>query len=179
MKGLRVASRYASSLLDLALEQKKEDAIAKDMETILKTIDESHDFEVFLHSPVIQASKKAEIITSIFKGKVEEMSLKFLALVANSRRENILEVMANEFIAQYKKHKNILVTEVISATKIDATIEKSLKEKIKAIHSGEIEMKNQVDESLIGGFILRIGDQQVDASVSRKLNDLKKVFSAN
>lgn len=179
MKGLRVASRYASSLLDLALEQKKEDAIAQDMETILKTIEDSHDFEVFLASPVVPASKKASILADIFKDKVDDLTLRYLDLVAKSRRENILEVLAKEFISQYKAHKNILVAEVISAAKIDATIEKSLKEKIRAIHSGEIEMKNQVDESLIGGFILRIGDQQVDASIARKLSDLKKVFNAN
>lgn len=179
MKGLRVASRYASSLLDLALEQKKEDAVASDMEMLLKTIDESQDFEVFLSSPVVEASKKVDIITAIFKGKVEELSLKFFVLIAKNRREGILGTIAQQYIDQYKTHKNILVADVISAAKIDAKIESSLKEKIKAIHKGEIEMRNQVDPDLIGGFILRIGDRQVDASIARKLNDLKKVFNAN
>ena len=179
MKGLRVANRYASSLLDLALEQKKEDAVASDMEMLLKTIDESHDFEVFLSSPVIDASKKVDVITSIFKGKVDELSLNFLTLIAKKRREGVIAMIAQEYINQFKAHKNILVADVISAAKIDAKIESSLKEKIKVIHNGEIEMRNQVDPELIGGFILRIGDQQVDASIARKLNDLKKVFNAN
>lgn len=179
MKGIRVANRYADSLLDLAIEKKNEDKVAADIKLLQETIQNNRDFAVMLQSPVVPDAKKAEILSLVFKGKVQDITINFFNLIVNNGRSKILSLIATQFEHLYKTNKNILVTEVISATKMDKTLEKELRAKIGTIHKGEIEMKQTVDASLIGGFILRIGDRQVDTSISRKLKDLKKVFSEN
>jgi F-type H+-transporting ATPase subunit delta len=90
-----------------------------------------------------------------------------------------MKEIAGEFVAQYKQYKNILTAVITSAVGIDKTVKAKVLELVKQTTKGEVELVEKVDKDLIGGFILTIGDKQVDASVSRKLNDLRKAFSVN
>jgi F-type H+-transporting ATPase subunit delta len=169
-----VASRYAKSLLDLAVEKGQLDAVYADMLQVREVAGGSREFITFLNSPVIKTDKKIAVLKSIFEGKVNALTLAFLTIVANKRRESVIPEMAASFIDQYKAHKNILTAVVTSAQGLDAATRQKALDLVKAQMNGEIELVEKTDANLIGGFILKIGDKQVDRSVARQLSNLKK-----
>lgn len=169
-----VASRYAKSLLDLAVEKGQLDAVYTDMLQVKAVSDASKDFILFLNSPIIKSDKKIAAIKAVFEGKLNPMSLGFLTIVASKRRESVIPEMAESFIEQYRTHKNILTAVVTSANGLDAATKQKALELVKTQLNGEIELVEKTDANLIGGFILKIGDKQLDKSVSRQLSNLKK-----
>lgn len=169
-----VASRYAKSLLDLAVEKGQLDAVYADMIQVSEIAGESRDFTNFLNSPVIKTDKKIAVLKSLFEGKLSALTLGFFTVVASKRRESVIPEMAESFIEQYRAHKNILTAVVTSASGLDATTRQKALDLVKSQLKGEIELVEKTDPKLIGGFILRIGDKQIDRSVSRQLTNLKK-----
>lgn len=174
-----VASRYAKSLLQLAVEKGQLEKVYADMLFVQDVCEKHKDFVSFLNSPIINTDKKLAVLKEIFKGHLNEMSLNFFIILANKRREMYMGDIAKSFVAQYKEHKNILTAVITSASGIDATVKAKVLELVKQTTKGEVELVEKVDKDLIGGFVLRIGDKQVDASVSRKLNNLRKTFTEN
>lgn len=169
-----VASRYAKSLLDLAVEKGQLDAVYADMLQVREVAGGSREFITFLNSPVIKTDKKVAVLKSIFDGKLTELTSGFLTLVANKRRESVIPEVAASFIDQYRTHKNILTAVVTSAHGLDAATRQKALDLVKTQLNGEIELVEKTDPNLIGGFILKIGDKQIDRSVSRQLSNLKK-----
>lgn len=174
-----VASRYAKSLLQLAVEKGQLEKVYADMLFVQSTCDKHHDFVRFLNSPIINTDKKLAVLKEVFAGHISEMTVGFFVILANKRREMYMGDIAKSFIEQYKEHKNILTAVITSAAGIDTTVKTKVLELVKQTTKGEVELVEKVDKDLIGGFVLRIGDRQVDASVSRKLNDLRKAFTEN
>lgn len=173
MKSTKSAGRYAKALLELALDQKKIEVIESNMQQILTVAEEAHDFQVFLNSPLIKVDKKIEVIKSIF-GNFDALSISFLELVSNNGRESYITEIAHSFLNQLKEHRGIVPVTIISAQKLDAKTKEQITSKISASIQGTLEITENVDESLIGGFIVRMGDHQIDASVSNQLNRLKQ-----
>jgi F-type H+-transporting ATPase subunit delta len=171
-----IATRYSKSLLDLALEKGQLELVYKDMQLVNSVCHENRDFVMMLESPVIKTDKKQEVLQAIFNSKISEVSLAFLNLIAEKRRERTVPQIAESFIDQYKTHKKILTAVITSVGGIDAVIRAKVLDLVKATSDGEVELIEKTDKKLIGGFVLRIGDKQVDASISRKLNDLRKNF---
>lgn len=169
-----VASRYAKSLLDLAVEKGQLDAVYADMLHVKEVAAGSKDFVTFLNSPVIKTDKKVAVLNTLFEGKLSDLTLKFLIIVASKRRESVIPEMASAFIDQYKAQKNILTAVVTSASGLDEATRQKALDLVKSQMKGEIELVEKTDPSLIGGFILKIGDKQIDRSVSRQLTNLKK-----
>jgi len=175
MRGSLAANRYAQSLLDLAIEQNKLDSVYNDMELILSTIEESRELRSLLKSPVVKTDKKYSVLQSLFGAKISDLSNQFLKLVSSRKREALLEDIARTFIALYKKQKNIIVAEVTSAVRLD----ESQKQKIIGLLKTDatVEMIEKIDPSIIGGFVVRVDDKQIDASILRELNDLKQALN--
>lgn len=173
MKSTKSAGRYAKALLELALDQNKIEAVEGNMQQILTVAAEAHDFQVFLNSPLIQVDKKIEVIKYIF-GNFEALSISFLELVANNGRESLITEIAKAFLSQLKEHRGIVPITIVSAQALDAKTKEQITSKIKAAVQGTLEITETIDESLIGGFIVRMGDHQIDASVSNQLNRLKQ-----
>ena len=169
-----VASRYAKSLLDLSVEKGQLEAVYADMRQVQSVCEESREFINFLNSPIIKADKKIATIKAIFDGKLNAITSGFLTIVASKRRENVIPEMANEFIEQYRSHKNILTAVVTSANGLDAATKQKALDLVKSQLSGEVELVEKVNANIIGGFILKIGDKQLDKSVARQLSNLKK-----
>jgi len=169
-----VASRYAKSLMDLASENHKLDEVRNDMKLVQQVCDENREFGLFLNSPVIKTDKKIEVINSIFKGKVSALTLSFLILSVKKHRESFVPGIAKSFDEQYKRDKNILSAVITSAAGLDDKTRQKVLDLVKSQLKGEVELVEKVDPNTIGGFILRIGDKQVDRSVARQLNNLKK-----
>lgn len=169
-----VASRYAKALLDLAIEKGQLEAVYNDMIQLKDVCENSREFVTFLNSPIIKSDKKNAVIKAVFDGKLSAITLGFLMIVASKRRESVIPEMANEFIEQYREHKNILTAVITSAKGLDAATKKQALDLVKAQLNGEVELVEKVDASIIGGFVLRVGDKQLDKSVSRQLSNLKK-----
>jgi F-type H+-transporting ATPase subunit delta len=179
MQGFILAQRYAKALFELSLEMKKLGEVRKDMTLLLDTASESKEFRQFLVSPVIQADKKASVLTSIFTGKVDELSLRFMELLAKNRRESSLKNIALEFIEQYKAHNNITTVTLKTAVTIGPELRDEILLRLAKRTGGTIDLVEQVDEKLVGGFIVTIGNDQYDASLLRVFNQLKKEFEEN
>jgi F-type H+-transporting ATPase subunit delta len=173
MKSTKAAGRYAKALLELALDQQKIEVIENNMQQIITVANEAHDFQVFLSSPLIKVDKKLEVIKSIF-GNFDALSISFLEMVATNRRESLITEIASAFLSQLKEHRGIVPVTIISAKPLDAQTKAQITSKISASINGTLEITENLDESLIGGFIVRMGDHQIDASVSNQLNRLKQ-----
>lgn len=172
----RVAYRYAQALLDLSTEQNAVEKVNADMVQLSNVCKESKEFASLLNSPIIDSKKKTEIFNAVFESKIEKVSLDFITLILKNSREALLAEIATGFINLYKKSKNILDVTVISATALDSKTRSTIETKIKANFDGTIELTEKIDPALIGGFIVRIDDQQIDASIASQLTNLKNIL---
>jgi len=175
MKSTKSAGRYAKALLELALDQDKLALVEADMLQLIKMSEEVHDFHVFINSPLIQIDKKVAVIHSIFKD-FNEVTLKLLALVTNNGREGAMIEIAKQFIAQLMSHRGIVPVTIISAQQLEDNTKAEILSKINSVVKGTPLITEEVDASLIGGFIIRMGDQQIDASVASQLQRMKQQF---
>jgi F-type H+-transporting ATPase subunit delta len=178
MKQPRVASRYAKSILTLAIEKDCLAATLADMELVLRIGKESADLRYLLASPIVKADKKQAVLKAIFDGKLGELSNAFIQLLTAKRRETLLLEIADAFIAQYRTFKNIRTAEVRSAVKLDEGVRKEILAKITQ-DANSVELTEIIDPELIGGFVVRVGDLQIDTSVANSIRDLKKIFKSN
>lgn len=180
MNNPRLAGRYAKSLLDLAIEQKQLDAVYDDMKFLLAVTNSNPDFVSILKSPVIATDKKEKIIESITTGRVNEITTLFIRLLMRKTRESNLPQMVKAFIEQYNKLKNIHPVKITTAVPMSNELKEALIAKIKTNPEFQnIELQALVQDELIGGFKLEMGDQLVDASISHDLHDIKKQFLSN
>ena len=172
MKATKSAPRYAKSLLELAIEQGKLDGISADMKAIIETFEETRDFQIFLDSPVIKADKKIEIFGELFPS-FDQLTSSFITLMVQNKRESSLAQIAASFEAQMREHLGIKPVTIISAKVLDDATKKTIIAKLEKSLEGKLELDEQIDPNLIGGFIIQMGDTRIDASISNKLKNLK------
>ena len=172
MKVTKSASRYAKALLELAIENNKIDQVLADMQAIITANAETKEFQLFLDSPIINSDKKINVINEIFS-QFDALSSSFVTLIAKNKRENALVQIADSFISQVKTHLGIVPVTLVSAQKLDDATKSAIIAKLEKSITGKLEIDEKNDTSLIGGFIVRMGDTQIDASVSTKLRNLQ------
>lgn len=174
----KAASRYAKSLIDLSTEQNALEQIKSDMVLLAKVIDDHSELEAILNNPIVPLDKKAGILSDVFGTKVHEVTKAFLKLIVSKGRSAIIFGVAKSFISQYNAIKGIVTAEVTSATELtDANRAEIIAIVKKEIGANEVLIKEKVNSKLIGGFVLKVGDRQFDASISSGLNKLKKEFA--
>jgi len=173
MKGSKIAGRYATALLELSIEQNKVDQVLADMKYLLEVNNETRDFQLLLDSPIVKGDKKIAIFEELF-GQFEEVSTSFVKLITNNGRESYLPTIAEAFDAQVKEHRGIVPITIISAVPLANSTKDIILEKVEKGVNGKLEVTELIDSSLIGGFIVRMGDKQIDASVASQFNDLKQ-----
>ncbi|MEL7222128.1 MAG: ATP synthase F1 subunit delta [Bacteroidota bacterium] len=173
----RIAGRYAKSLVELSQEQNKLDRVLQDMNT-MKMASQNKDLALLLKSPIVNATKKQSVMDALFSKSFDEMTMAFVKLLINKGREPYLPAIADAFIAQYKKINHISTVKVITAKPLTEAGLNDLRKKLEASEVTEksVEIETEVDENLIGGFVLEIGDKIYDASVAQKLEELKRSF---
>jgi F-type H+-transporting ATPase subunit delta len=176
----RISSRYAKSLLDLAVERNELETIHQDMLLFQKMVS-NRDLYLLLKSPIINATKKHSIFKSLFEGKVSGTTRAFFDIIVTKGREMYLPEITTEFMHQYKQLKKISVVHLTTATEISDTQLNDIKNKLLATSftADSIEFVKKVDPEIIGGYIVQIGDNLYDASVKHKLAQLKKEFLDN
>lgn len=179
MSEIQVASRYAKSLIDLAVEKDLLEPVRNDMELFLETCRENPQLQAILRNPIIGLDKKANILEGIFGDKLHEMILSFFKIVVRKGRSEILYGTAKEFINQYNIIKNVVKATVTSAVPLSPENISQIEEVVRQATKGEVILTAHVDPDLIGGFILKVGDKQFDTSISGRLTKLKKQFELN
>jgi F-type H+-transporting ATPase subunit delta len=176
----RLASRYAKSLIDLAVEQDSLETTLQDVQLIDATIRGSHEFATLLRSPVIKADKKDAIIEAIFTTRLSPLTRAFVKLLTLKGREDTLAQMATSFISQYRTMKHISQVRLITAAPVSEAVKEQISARVAASMPGQrIELTTDVQPELVGGFVLEMDDKLVDASIRRDLNDIKKQFLKN
>jgi F-type H+-transporting ATPase subunit delta len=174
MSELRVATRYAKSILDLAKELKKVEEIAADFASFSKVCDESRDFELLLKSPIIPSRKKLEVVNEIFKSHLSEMTMNFFDISIRKGRGEVLKPIADQFLVQYNSFKNIRKASFSTAVEVSAEVKKAVTKVVEEMTSANINLETTIDPELIGGFVLKMNDVQYDTSVASKLRLIKK-----
>jgi len=178
MSGSRAAVRYAKAILSFALEQNKEVQVNDDMLLIANTIVDSKDLQLLLSSPVIKSVVKKDTIKEIFSSKVSSLTIGLVDLLIDNKRLSILEDVAKKYTILFDELKGIEVAKVTTAIPLTESLKKQVLSKVKEITGKEATIENNVNPDIIGGFILRIGDVQYDASVANKLQGLKRQFES-
>jgi F-type H+-transporting ATPase subunit delta len=179
MQNPLLASRYAKSLVDLAVENSQLEAVRADMQVLQQIAKSNPDVVSLLKSPVIKPDKKQKILAAILEGKVSNITAKFIQLLVIKGRESNLVEIAAEFGRQYNVLNNISKVKITTAVPLDANILSSIKQKVQAGTDKKIEMETAVKPDLIGGFVLETEDRLYDASILRDLKDIKKQFAQN
>lgn len=179
MNESKLSRRYAKSLIDLATERNEIDAVFNDMQLIHSAIQGSRDLAMFLKNPIINTDKKQNVIAALFSQKVSAITFSFLKIITSKKRESYLDGIVRSFIEMYRDSKGITSAQVFTPVKLDEKLKSEILAYLAAETKRKIEMTETIDPSIIGGFILRWDDKQVDASVSRKLRLLRMDFSEN
>lgn len=180
MADSRAASRYVKSLLDLAVEKNALEAVHNDMLLLSKICDENRAFELMLTNPIIKHDKKREILEKLFAGKMNPLTMSILDILTRKNREPLLPAIAREFHTAFNVYKGIGKASVTTAIPLDAKLRAEFETIVKQLTAkSQIEMTEKVDKEMIGGFVLNVGDRQIDASIKNKLKALKVKFSYN
>ena len=176
MKDARAAIRYAKAILNLAKEVKSEIAVNDDMSFITATIAENKDLEVMLKSPIVKASDKINVLNVLFEGKVNNVTLGLFQLLKDNKRIAMLKSIAKKYTLVFDHLMHTQVAKVTTAVALTAEVEQIVLDKIVSLTGKKANLENVVNPAILGGFILRVGDVQYDASISNHLNELKKEF---
>jgi F-type H+-transporting ATPase subunit delta len=176
MNEARAAARYARAILDFAVEKKKTDVLEKDMRSITETIGGSSELREMLSSPVLKSELKKQALLAVFKG-CDTITEGLFDLLFQNRRINLLNEVALKYIILNEDLKGEGVAFVTTAVPLSGDLEKRVLKEVSKLTGNKITLKNKIDESIVGGFILRIGDLQYDASISNKLNTIKREFT--
>jgi len=161
MSVFKVASRYAKSLIDLASEQGSLETMKADMDSFIAVLKSSTELQAVFANPIVPLDKKKNILDALFKDKINPNILAFFKIMINKGRGEIVYATAQEFIplseANLAAMKDVLAKET----------------------NAQVILINKVDHSLIGGFVVNIGDRQIDASIAGKLNKLERYLNQN
>lgn len=180
MSEFRIASRYAKSLLELAREKGQLESVYNDIRLFQNTIKSSRDFLLMLRNPIIQSDRKIRVVETLFKSKMNEISLEFFRLAIAKRRESYLSAIATSFIDQYNQHKKIVTARLTTALPADQFIKDRIIRLVQeATGLEQVDLREKVDPSIIGGYILQFEDKQYDTSIHRYLEKVDDNFLSN
>ena len=174
MNDSKIAVRYAKALFLSAKEKKVLDKVYNDVVFVLDICRQVNELMDLFHSPIIPASKKKIIVREVFRPDVNKLTLNFLDLIILNKRETFIPDIARRFISVYKKHKGITSATLKTATPVDREVRNRIIDLIDKAYKTKVDLAGKVEESLIGGFVLRIEDHLLNASVSSELKKIKK-----
>lgn len=178
MAGARAAIRYAKAVLSLATDQNAAEAVNKDMKQIVKTIAESNDLREMLQNPVVRSSDKESILNQVFKN-TNTITGNLVNTLITNKRIALLADVASKYNQLYDTLQGTEIAKVTTAVPLTDSLKIKVLAKVKELTGKEVEVINTIDESILGGFILRVGDIQYNASIANKLNKLKREFTLN
>lgn len=176
MKNEKSALRYAKAILNLATSKNVDTEINQDMALIAQTIAENRDLDIMLKSPIIKSADKTKVLNTLFGDKVNNITKGVFTILQDNKRLAMLETVAKRYAIVYDYHKSIQEAKVTTAVALTKELEQKIQDKIVELTGNKATINNTIDASIIGGFILQVGDVQYDASIANQLNELRKEF---
>ncbi len=174
MDNSRVRVRYCKALQETAHEKGLEQQIQSDMHQLLKIVTESPEFVHFLHNKSLMPSVKKKIFNNLFGESFEELTLRFFNLIVDNQHEEMLKTIVYHYIETDRERRGILRAKLTTATPLSAAFKSQIQSRLEKSLNSKLDLNEYVDPSIIGGFILRVNDRQLNASVQAKLNDIKE-----
>jgi F-type H+-transporting ATPase subunit delta len=173
MNESKISVRYAKALFGLVKEDNSLDVHKKDIELLYQCVREIPELQFVIQSPVIKVSEKIRLFEEAFRGSFQPLVVSFINLVLENRREEHLAGICRYFLKLLKAEQGILSAELVMAVPLDEKLRQMIVRLIARKYECQVDLHEKVDKSIIGGFILRVDDQQIDASISSKLNRIK------
>jgi F-type H+-transporting ATPase subunit delta len=180
MSNHRVASRYAKSILELSIEKGQLEGVYEDFKNLAAMGKSTQELGSVLRNPVLTSDKKLKVLKALFSKGCAPLTASFFEIVSRKNRESVLLDIAKEFVAQYNQYKSIQVAEVATTIPLTENQRNQLISLVKEISGlNEVILEEKINPALIGGFVLKVNDRQLDESLSSKLKALKVQFSQN
>jgi F-type H+-transporting ATPase subunit delta len=174
MNAPEVVRRYAATLLDAAEETGVLEAVRKDVEGILETVAGSKDLAEFLENPLLSAEVQDKTLSAIFAGKLQELTLNFLSLMAQRRRASMLLQTLEAFLELVEESKGVVSAEVVSAVALTEDQQERLRGRLATYTGKQVRLQSQVDPNLRGGVVAKVGDTVFDGSLNTHLERLRR-----
>ena len=168
-----VSERYAKALFELALEKSAVEEVYQDSLLIIKTCEESIELRLLLKSPIITTGKKLTILQGIFEKNIHSLTLTYLLIMVRKKREAFIPAIANKMTELFQTYRNILTVHFKSPVLPDEATRKEVLNLMENFTQADIDLKAEVDEALIGGFVLTWQDKQYDASIRREIDNMR------
>ena len=173
----RAAIRYAKAVLQHANDTNATQQVFDDMKAVDQTIAASKELRNMLKSPIIKGEDKKQALLTIFKEQ-SDTTQELINVLVDNKRSDILRGVSQSFISLYNEAKGVKVAQVTSAVALTSELESKILAKVKDLTgSNHVTIENTIDESIIGGFILRVGDIQYNTSIANQLGNIKREFS--
>ena len=176
MASTRAAIRYAKAILEIAESKSVATKVSEDMTLIASTIKSNEELSTFIQNPTVKVEVKESALLEVF-ANVNAVTKSLFHLLFVNKRFEILYAIATEYNLLFDIMNNVEVAKVTTAIPMDATLEAKVLAKIATFSNKKVTIENIIDPSIIGGFILRIGDQQYNASIANRLQVLKRELS--
>ena len=177
MGSTRASIRYAKAILGLSQDKGSVDVVLNDMNDVIATLSESKELRLALNSPVIKGTDKKAVLNEVFKNTSAETK-GLIDILVDNKRVDILGNVAASFVDLYNASKGVQVASVTTAVAMTPELEAKVLAKVTELTgSTDVKLDSKIDESIIGGFILGVGDTQYNASISSQLGKLKREFS--
>lgn len=172
-----VAGRYAKSLLDLAKEQGIAETMYTDMKFVKQTLAQNRQLALILKNPIVRAEKKNSVMKAVFATRLNPLTMALFQIIANKNREAIIDAIAEQFVLQYEQMKGIERATIITTMPLTDKLREQFRAIVMKNTTGEsVELDEKIDPKLIGGYVLRVGDQQIDGSIRSQLNEIRLQF---
>jgi len=176
----KISVPYAEALLELAKNSNLLPETEQDLSFICTVLSSSKDLKLFLANPLINASNKKDLLKELFKDKINNYILNFLLVLINRRRIGLLTTIIDKYMELSYKLNSLTVAELSTTIAFNENQQTSLVEKIKTItNSKNVKLIINIDPSLIGGFIVKIGSKVIDASLAGKLKQISFYLNTN
>ena len=172
MRGTRAALRYAKAMLSYAQESKADEAVAKDMHALISLLHQNNEVQTVLENPILSVAEKEAVLKELFSQASPE-TFKLFSLLAAKNRLAILAATGEQYVRLYAQTQGEVKAIVTTAIGLTPSLKQAVLEKAKGLTKENVQLENKIDPGIIGGFILKIGDLQYDASVSHQLKSIK------
>lgn len=174
MNESKISVRYARALFELCVEKDVLDEVYRDVKLITRVLSENPDLVQALESRVIPLSRKEKIVTEIFGDRTNQATMQLMRLIIKNNRESYISMIMRQFKDLVKKERGITEVMLTTAQPISPDLIEELKQLIAGKIAGTFEMKTLIKPEIIGGFVLRVDDLQLDASVRKELDRIRK-----
>ncbi len=175
MNQSKISVRYAKAFFQVAQEKNVLEELRSDIDLVAQACTQT-DFILLLESPIVKIDRKKEIFKELFSKNVSTLTLNFLNMITDNKREAYIPSICRNFVDQFRTLKGIKAAKVTTAKALDAKSAEKIKATIANLFSTQVELTTEENSDIIGGFILRVGDQQIDASVANKLRKIEREF---